>query len=156
MTSWNSSRRALLARGMVFSAGAPLVAASAAGAERSANIDVVLAFCKAGEMRDVEAQMRFIPEDGVYHNMPDEPIKGAAGIRALLTSYITGTDASQIIVRNIAVAPSGTVLTERVDRFRIKDKWIDCPVMGAADVENGKIKVWRDYYDNLRLRAQMG
>jgi limonene-1,2-epoxide hydrolase len=127
-----------------------------ADTSRSANIDVILAFCKAGEMRDVEAQMRFIPEDGVYHNMPDEPIKGAAQIRALLTGYITGTDASQIIVENIAEARSGTVLTERVDRFRIKDKWIECPVMGAADVENGKIKVWRDYYDNLRLRAQMG
>jgi limonene-1,2-epoxide hydrolase len=61
----------------------------------------------------------------------------------------------EIIVHNIAETPSGTVLTERLDRSRIKGKWIEAPVMGAAEIINGKIKHWRDYYDNLRLRAQM-
>jgi limonene-1,2-epoxide hydrolase len=28
-------------------------------------------------------------------------------------------------------------------------------VMGTAEIMNGKIKYWRDYYANLRLRAQM-
>ncbi|MDB5395452.1 MAG: hypothetical protein JWM91_2958 [Rhodospirillales bacterium] len=28
--------------------------------------------------------------------------------------------------------------------------------MGAADIGNGKIKQRGDYYDNLRIRAQMG
>jgi limonene-1,2-epoxide hydrolase len=167
MNGWNSSRRALLARGALVSVAGLSLAASGASASpeglaakpmtHSPNIDLILTFCKAGQDRDLEKQMSYIGEDSVYHNMPDEPIVGRAGIRALLAGYLTSSDATEIIIHNISEARSGTVLTERLDRFRINGgKWIDCPVMGAADIENGKIKQWRDYYDNLQLRAQMG
>jgi len=74
----------------------------------------------------------------------------------LLSGYLSNSDDTEIMITDIAEAKSGVVLTQRLDRFRIKGgKWIDCPVMGAARIENGKIKEWRDYYDNLRLRAQM-
>jgi limonene-1,2-epoxide hydrolase len=164
MNGWNASRRVLLTRGAIISAAGLTVAASGAAAAdgpsylgSSKNIDLILTFCKAGQDRDLEKQMSYIGEDSVYHNMPDEPIVGRAGIRALLSGYLTSSEATEIIVRNISEARSGTIMTERLDRFRLKGgKWIDCPVMGAADIENGKIKQWRDYYDNLRIRAQMG
>lgn len=167
----NSSRRDLLARGALLSiagfslAAREIRAESTDGAAKtpdhpkpahSKNVEIVLAFCRAGQARDLETQLSYIPDDGIYHNMPDDPIVGKVQIRALLTGYLTGSDATEIIVHSIAEAEPGTVLTERLDRFRSKGKWIDCPVMGAAEIENGKIKYWRDYYDNLRLRAQMG
>ena len=163
MNDWNASRRTLLTRGAIISAASLTVAASgparADNPQRtmhSKNIDLILTFCKAGQDRDLEKQMSYIGEDSIYHNMPDEPISGIAGIRALLSGYLTSSEATEIIVHNISEASSGTVMTERLDRFRLKGgKWIDCPVMGAADIENGKIKQWRDYYDNLRIRAQM-
>jgi len=161
MHSWNSSRRILLARSALVPVAALSVARLAeaadapASARRSTNIALILAFCKAGQARDVEGQMRFIAEDGIYHNMPDAPIVGATGIRALLTGYLTGSDATEIIVHNIAEARPGVVLTERLDRFRAKGKWIDCPVMGSARIENGRIQEWRDYYDNAYLARQM-
>ena len=167
MNFWNSSRRGFLARGAWLSAaGLSLVTAKAVHAAEppvgvakdivhSKNIDIVLAFCKAGQMRDLETQMSFIADDSTYHNMPDDPIIGGAKIRALLGGYLTGSDATEIIVHSIAETRSGTVLTERLDRFRSKGKWIDCPVMGTAEIVDGKIKHWRDYYDNLRLSAQM-
>jgi len=151
----------LLARGALLSVAALSVTDAVQAADEpkatahSTNIDLILAFCKAGQARDVEGQMKFIAEDSIYHNMPDEPIVGAAGIRALLTGYLTSSDATEIIVHNIAEARPGTVLTERLDRFRAKGKWIDCPVMGSARIENGKIKEWRDYYDNQYLARQM-
>ena len=99
-------------------------------------------------------QMSFIAPDCVYHNMPDEPVKGYQAVRELLSGYITGTDQAEIIVTNIAESANGTVLSERIDRFRMKGKVVDCPVMGAAEIVNGKITHWRDYYDNARLFAQ--
>ena len=159
--SWNSSRRSLLAQGALLSVAglAGMDRAQAADAPKTAahskNIQLILAFCAAGQARDVEGQMKFIPEDGIYHNMPDAPIVGAAGIRALLTGYLTSSDATEIIVNQIAEAPSGIVMTVRLDRFRTKGKWIDCPVMGSARIENGKIKEWRDYYDLAYLAKQM-
>ena len=168
MDHWKSSRRGLLAQGALLSAAAlSLVGARPAHAkgetpstlkvgQTSKNAAIVLAFCKAGEDRQVEKQMSFIAEDSTYRNMPDEPMfVGAAKIRALLTSYIDSSEKTEINVLRIAEAGDGVVLTERVDRFLTKGKWIDCPVMGAAVVRNGKIMEWRDYYDNLRIAAQM-
>ncbi len=168
MTTSISSRRALLTRGgLLLSAGLSLIAPRAAragawddsavtAAPHTKNIDTVVAFCKAGQERDLERQMSFILEDSVYHNMPDEPIVGAAKIRELLAGYTGNSEDTEIIIHNITESASGTVMTERIDRFLTKGKWIVCPVMGAAVVENGKIREWRDYYDNQALIKQMG
>ena len=153
-----SSRRGLIAGGALSSLAGLSLAGRAvrADAAHSDAIATVLAFCKAGAARDLETQMSYIPENGIYHNMPDAPIVGKANIRMLLSGYLTGSDATEIIVKEIAEAKPGLVFTERLDRFRSKGKWIDCPVMGAAEVENGKIKHWRDYYDIAFLAKQMG
>ncbi len=159
MLNWISSRRALLTRGALVSvAGLASTVQGTTAAPQSKNIELFLTFCKAGQDRDVEKQMTFIDEDSSYHNMPDaEPIVGRAGIRALLTSYVTTTEASEIKVLAVAETSSGHVLNERVDRFRVKGgKWIDCPVMNTAEIENGKIKKWRDYYDAAFVNKQMG
>ena len=161
MTLLRTSRRRLFAAagpllpvaGLVLAA---LPMAAAAKIAHTKNVDRVLAFCKAGQDRDLDKQMSFIAENAIYHNMPDEPVSGTGPIRALLAGYTQGTDEAQIIVHYIAEASPGIVLTERLDRFRVKDKWIDCPVMGTCEIKDGKIVQWRDYYDNLRLRAQMG
>jgi limonene-1,2-epoxide hydrolase len=158
MMNWIASRRALLTRGALVSvAGLAGTVQAAGAAPQSKNIELFLAFCKAGQDRDVEKQMTFIDEDSTYHNMPDaEPIVGRAGIRALLTSYVTTTEASEIRVLAVAETSSGLVLNERVDRFRVKGgKWIDCPVMNAAEIKDGKIKRWRDYYDAAFVNKQM-
>ncbi|HLG88427.1 MAG TPA: limonene-1,2-epoxide hydrolase family protein [Alphaproteobacteria bacterium] len=151
MIDWSLSRRGLMGAALPIAFGF----GNSAQAAPSGAVATILAFCRAGQARDLETQMSYIPENGIYHNMPDAPIVGKPAIRELLSGYLTNSDATEIIVKNIAEAKPGLVLTERVDRFRRNGKWIDCPVMGAAEVENGKIKHWRDYYDVLFLRAQM-
>jgi limonene-1,2-epoxide hydrolase len=39
------------------------------------------------------------------------------------------------------------VVTERTDRFRFKDRWVDLPVAGVFELRDGKIALWRDYFD---------
>jgi limonene-1,2-epoxide hydrolase len=156
-----SSRRRLIASGALASTAGLLLGGSgsmamADAAAQSKNVELILTFCKAGQDRDLDKQMSFIDEDSIYHNMPDEPIVGRAGIRALLSGYLNSSDATEIRVLAISEARPGLVLTERIDRFRVKGgKWIDCPVMGAAEVRDGRLKHWRDYYDNEYLRKQM-
>jgi len=159
MLNWIASRRALLTRGALVSvAGLAGTVPAASAASQSKNIELFLTFCKAGQDRDVEKQMTFIDEDSTYHNMPDaEPVVGRAGIRALLSSYVTTTEVSEIKVLAYAETSSGLVLNERVDRFRVKGgKWIDCPVMNACEIKDGKVKRWRDYYDAAFVNKQMG
>jgi limonene-1,2-epoxide hydrolase len=147
-----ASRRRLLAGGALLPM--TLTLSAAAQVATGKNVELILAFCKAGQDRDLEKQMSFITQDCIYHNMPDEPVVGYKAVRELLSGYITGTGTTEIIVTNIAESANGTVLTERMDRFRMKGKVVDCPVMGAAEIVNGKIKHWRDYYDNAKLFAQ--
>jgi hypothetical protein len=45
------------------------VACAVTDIARSTNVDIVLAFCKAGQMRDLETQMSFIADDSIYHNI---------------------------------------------------------------------------------------
>jgi limonene-1,2-epoxide hydrolase len=49
-------------------------------------------------------------------------------------------------VKQIA-AGGDVVLTERVDRFIGAEKTVELPVMGAFEIEDGKIAAWRDYFD---------
>jgi limonene-1,2-epoxide hydrolase len=154
--SSNKTRRHLLVSGTALSLAASATAASAkqAAPAASKNVELVRAFAKAGQELDLDKQMAFIAENAVYHNMPDEPVKGAKAIRELLAGYAKAEKA-EIIIHRIVEASDGTVLTERLDRFMMGGKWIDCPVMGSCDIKDGKIVEWRDYYDNLKLRAQM-
>ena len=47
---------------------------------------------------------------------------------------------------NIAAA-GNVVIAERVDHIHVGDKQVDLPCCGVFELENGKIKVWRDYFD---------
>ena len=40
-----------------------------------------------------------------------------------------------------------TVVAERLDRTQAGDKSVDLPCVGVFELEAGKIKVWRDYFD---------
>ena len=42
---------------------------------------------------------------------------------------------------------SDVVVAERLDRTKAGDKSVDLPCAGVFEMENGKIKVWRDYFD---------
>ena len=36
---------------------------------------------------------------------------------------------------------------ERVDRTEVGDRSVELPCTGVFEMEDGKIKVWRDYFD---------
>ena len=39
------------------------------------------------------------------------------------------------------------VIAEGLDRTKAGDKAVDLPCTGVFEMEKGKIKVWRDYFD---------
>jgi limonene-1,2-epoxide hydrolase len=122
----------------------------------SRNVETILAYCRTWESHDLDQLMSYFAEDCFFHNIPIDPVVGVAQIRELIGSWMRNIDDTQIIMKFIAETDDGVVLTERLDRMLIKDKWVDCPVMGTFELEDGKIKRWRDYYDNAKLYAQMG
>ncbi len=116
---------------------------------------IVLDFIDACSANDIERILGFLDADCVYHNIPVAPVKGIEPIRKVLESFLRMAGKVDWQVRNVAVAGNGTVLTERLDRFLIGEKWVELPVMGAFEVRNGKITAWRDYFDLNQFQKQV-
>lgn len=108
--------------------------------------EIIRNFCLAFSRMDVEELMGYFTEDAVYHNMPGPPARGSEAVRRTISSFLKGWQKTDWEILNIA-ADGNTVFAERVDRTVAGGKNIDLPVVGVFELEGGKIKAWRDYFD---------
>ncbi len=117
------------------------------------NTETVMAFIQAWNDMDWDAVEDAFAEDVFYHNIPMEPIEGKAAAAAFARSM----NPQSVNWEVLNIAENGdVVLTERVDNFVLADgKQLSLPVMGTMVIENGKIKVWRDYFDLASFTSQM-
>lgn len=117
-----------------------------------AAVDVVLSLCGAWNKLDMDAIVGLLADDIIYHNIPLEPLAGKHEVEAYLRSAGPFESCRWELV---AIAANGsTVLTERIDRFVVRGKPVTLPVSGTFEVENGRIREWRDYFDLANYRAQ--
>jgi limonene-1,2-epoxide hydrolase len=97
---------------------------------------------------DIDALMALCAPDIVYHNIPMEPIEGAAAMRAVIEGFLANIAACDWQTHAIA-ANGNKVLTERTDAFHFKDgRRAAIRVMGIFEIgSDGRIAAWRDYFD---------
>ncbi len=116
---------------------------------------VVNEFCNAWPRKNVEELLGFFSDDAVYHNIPMEPARGKAAIKAVINSFLPMAKSLQFKVLHTASA-GNVVMNERVDIFDLGNgKTISLPVAGVFEVNNGKISAWRDYFDMQMYTKQM-
>lgn len=117
------------------------------------NTDIVMAFIDAWNRMDWDAVVDALADDVVYHNIPMAPAAGKEAASAIIRGM--APQSVNWIVLNIA-ENGNAVLTERVDDFVMADgKEVSLPVMGTMELEGGKIKAWRDYFDLASFTSQM-
>ncbi|MCA9512276.1 MAG: SgcJ/EcaC family oxidoreductase [Myxococcota bacterium] len=122
----------------------------------SANTDLVDAFVEAWAAKDVERIMGFFAPDAVYTNMPiDPPNEGLEAIRKTIEGFVGMAQRIEFVVKHTTENANGVVMNERIDRFLVGDKWAEAPVMGVFEIEGGRIKAWRDYFDLAAFQASM-
>jgi len=121
----------------------------------SANEALVRDLIGAFNANDVDRVLGFFAADAVYHNVPVLPVTGTAAIRAVLVGFMGMASEIDWVVRHLAETKGGVVLTERVDRFLVRGRWIELPVMGAFEVHDGRITAWRDYFDMKQFQDQL-
>jgi limonene-1,2-epoxide hydrolase len=107
---------------------------------------IVNDFCKAFERKNLEEIMTYFADDAVYHNMPMAPAKGKDAIRQTINTFLPMATSLEFKILKSAAA-GNTVLNERVDIFNMGGKRVELPVAGVFEVRNGKIAMWRDYFD---------
>ena len=110
------------------------------------NEQIIRKFIDAWSRLDPQELADYFAEDGVYHNMPAGPISGRANVENFIRGFTASWTETTWDLINIACSDN-IVIAERLDRTRADDKSVDLPCVGVFELEAGKIKVWRDYFD---------
>jgi limonene-1,2-epoxide hydrolase len=116
--------------------------------------ETVSEFIRRIEARDVDAALELCADDLEYDNVPMPTANGKEETRAFLGPFVAAADEVEFVVHHQASAGS-IVLNERTDRFRTGDRWIEIAVAGVFEVRDGRIVLWRDYFDLGQFQAQM-
>jgi limonene-1,2-epoxide hydrolase len=114
---------------------------------------VVTEFCALWSNPDVDQIVEWFTEDAVYHNIPMPPARGHDAIREFIAGFVAAFDGIDFTVHR-QIAQGDVVMNERTDVMRRKDGGeLALPVMGVFEVRDGKIAVWRDYFDMATVTA---
>jgi limonene-1,2-epoxide hydrolase len=118
--------------------------------------DAVKALIEANEARDIDALLEVLTSDVVYENVGMGVMNGHDEVRALLGPFAELAERVEWEVLR-QVEQGNTVMNERVDRFWLEGgKTIEIRVMGVFEVgDDGKVSLWRDYFDVATFNAQM-
>jgi limonene-1,2-epoxide hydrolase len=118
--------------------------------------ETVTRFCKAWERRNLDELLGFFTDDAEYQNVPMGPgARGREAIKGVINSFLPMAQAIEFKVLRTA-SNGNTVLNERLDIFNMGGKKIELPVAGVFEVRDGKIALWRDYFDLAMWTKQMG
>jgi limonene-1,2-epoxide hydrolase len=116
--------------------------------------ETVTAFIHAIEAKDLDAALSLADQGIVYDNVPMAAVTGVEATRTLLESFVAGSDEIEWVIHQ-QVSTGDVVMNERTDRFRTGETWMEIPVAGVWVVTDGRITLWRDYFDMQGLMAQM-
>ena len=110
-------------------------------------LDTVRAFLSAMEKGEYEAGVQFVADNCEYANPGVLPtVYGPAGVRQLLEPFFAPTLENDLkILRSAVDGP--IVFVERLDRHRLATGWVELPVTGVFEVHDGRITLWRDYFN---------
>jgi limonene-1,2-epoxide hydrolase len=112
----------------------------------SAETETVTAFLAALEELDVDRALTYVDPAIVYQNVPLPPARGIKAFERqmrVMARYGTGFEAR---VHRIA-GNGAVVLTERTDVLAVNSWRTEFWVCGTFEVRDGKITLWRDYFD---------
>ena len=117
-------------------------------------VETVQAFFRAMEDRDMDRALELADESIFYENVSLPPARGKAAFVKQMKGFEKFVEGFEVRMHAIA-ANGSTVLTERVDVLTVKGVPIDIWVCGTLEVRDGKITLWRDYFDWGQMTARL-
>jgi limonene-1,2-epoxide hydrolase len=115
--------------------------------------EVVTAFLDAMARKDYDAGLVHVADDCLYENLPMGRATGPQGVRQTLEPFFAPVLENELKVLRMA-SEGPLVFTERLDIHRLPDRVVELPVNGVFEVHDGKITVWREYFDLNTLLQQ--
>ena len=124
------------------------------GTSTTSNDAMIRAFLAAWERRDTEFIVDHFADDGVYHSIPLAPIVGKRAIREFVAGFVD-VPPGRLVVHH-QIASGDVVMNERTDYITINGVPVTLPICGVFEIENGRTKAWREYFDLGPARAAFG
>ena len=118
--------------------------------------DVVTALVQACERRDLDTVCALVSDDIEYDNVPIGKVHGPDGVRSVLSGGVTAAASEVEWVVHRQVESGDTVMNERTDRFLVDGRWVEIPIAAVFVVRDGRVALWRDYFDLESYRRQRG
>jgi limonene-1,2-epoxide hydrolase len=119
-----------------------------------ANDAMIREFMAAWERRDTEHIVDCFTDDGVYHSIPLTPIVGKAAIRNFVSGF-ADTPPGRLEIHH-QIAAGNVVMNERTDYITLNGQAVTLPICGVFEIENGRIRAWREYFDLTPAKAAYG
>ncbi len=110
------------------------------------NEKIIRTFLASWSDLDAEELSNYFTEDGIYHNMPSTAVHGRANIQQFIAGFISTWESTDWEIVSI-LADGDVVMVERLDRTIVAGSPVNLPCFGYFEMESGKIKIWRDYFD---------
>jgi limonene-1,2-epoxide hydrolase len=112
--------------------------------------ETVRNFISALERKDFDAACALITDDCEYDNVPFAKVFGPTGLRSVLEPFLGGCAGVEWVIHH-QVESGNVVMNERTDRFELAGRWAELPVAGVFELRDGKICLWRDYFDQAQF-----
>ena len=112
--------------------------------------EYVTRFIENIEQSHFTAAMEMVSEDREYDNVPITKVFGREAMIQILSDFLAAaTKVEWLIHHQVSNGDMehGVVMNERTDRFEMDGRWIELDIAGLLVVSNGKIALWRDYFD---------
>lgn len=113
---------------------------------QNTNEAIITEFIQAWSELDAARLVAYFCEDGCYHNIPLEPVVGHEALLAFIEGFLSTWTETTWEIRTI-VSSGNVVIAERLDKTKSTAGDVDLPCVGVFEMENGKIREWRDYFD---------
>ncbi len=115
-------------------------------AQTESNEAIVRDFISAWQRLNPSELAGYFSEDGVYHNMPSAAVVGRDNIEQFIAGFISQWESTDWEVINL-LADGDSVMVERLDKTVVAGRPVNLPCFGYFELSDGKIKLWRDYFD---------
>ena len=112
----------------------------------SENEKIIREFVAVWSNLDAEEISSYFTEDGIYHNIPSTSVQGRDNIQQFVTAFSQSWESTDWEIISL-LAEGDVVMVERLDKTVVAGSPVNLPCFGYFELENGKIKIWRDYFD---------
>jgi limonene-1,2-epoxide hydrolase len=106
---------------------------------------------RAWERRDADFIVDCFTEDAVYHSVPLSPIVGRPAIAEWVRGF-AAVPPGRLEVHH-QVASETVVMNERTDSITLNGQPVVLPICGVFEIEHGRIRAWREYFDLAPAKA---